>query len=136
MKTLTRSEFNAMLPMWYEAWNRHDLDAVMDLFHDDVVFVHWNGVTVSGKKALREQWKSWFKSGQFQFLEQETFIDELNQKVLFRWALDWPSPMGVYKLKREVRSGLDVLHFQDGKIIKKLTYTRTDVEIDGKRLSV
>ena len=33
-------------------WNNHDLEKVMGLFHDDVVFEYWHGATVSEKKAL------------------------------------------------------------------------------------
>ena len=133
MEKLSRVEFNEILPLWYKAWNTHDLDAVMDLMHEDIVFVHWNGARVIGKARLREKWTQWFKDGGFRFSEEETFIDEINQKVLFRWELDWPSPVEAHAGKREVRSGLDVLHFHERKIIKKLSYTRTDMKIDGKR---
>jgi len=34
----------------------------------------------------------------------------------------------------EIRKGVDIIHFQDGKIINKLTYSKTTVEIDNKRL--
>jgi len=47
--------------------------------------------------------------------------------------LDWPSTEKGQEGKAEKRRGLDVIHFQDGKIIKKLTYSKTTVEIDGQR---
>jgi hypothetical protein len=31
---------------------------------------------------------------------------------------------------------VDVLHFKDGKIIKKLTYSKTSLEIDGKKVKL
>jgi len=31
---------------------------------------------------------------------------------------------------------VDVIHFQDGKIIKKITYSKTSIEIDGKRVQL
>ena len=33
------------------------------------------------------------------------------------------------------RRGIDVLHFKDGKIINKLTYSKTTIDIDGERVS-
>ena len=36
--------------------------------------------------------------------------------------------------KPERRRGVDVLHFHDGNIIKKLTYSKTTLHIDGKRV--
>jgi ketosteroid isomerase-like protein len=34
--------------------------------------------------------------------------------------------------KSERRRGVDVMHFRDGKIIKKYTYSKTTLEIGGK----
>ncbi len=41
-----------------------------------------------------------------------------------------------FKGKPETRKGVDVIHFKDGKIIKKLTYSQTTIEIDDKRISL
>lgn len=51
---------------WLAAWNAHDLDAVLALFHDDVVFTsplagkilpESEGV-LTGKQALRAYWSA------------------------------------------------------------------------------
>jgi hypothetical protein len=41
-------------------------------------------------------------------------------------------------MKESLKSegGVDVLHFQDGKIVKKLTYSKSTIEIDGERISL
>jgi ketosteroid isomerase-like protein len=47
---------------WLEAWNSHDLEAIVSHFTDDVVFtsplavemVDWSDGVVRGKAALRE----------------------------------------------------------------------------------
>jgi hypothetical protein len=52
--------------IWVDAWNRHDVEAVLAHFHDDVVFsspvagrvVPESGGVVRGKAALREYWTS------------------------------------------------------------------------------
>ena len=49
---------------WVRAWNAHDVEAVLELFHDDVLFtslvaarvVPESGGAVRGKAALREYW--------------------------------------------------------------------------------
>ncbi|MUL49510.1 nuclear transport factor 2 family protein [Mycobacterium sp. CBMA293] len=49
---------------WCQAWNAHDVEAVLAHFHDDVVFtspvaariVPESGGVVSGKDALRQYW--------------------------------------------------------------------------------
>lgn len=49
---------------WVEAWNAHDIEAVLEHFHDDVVFtsptaarvVPDGGGVVRGKAALRAYW--------------------------------------------------------------------------------
>lgn len=132
---LSKEDIKRVLNRWNLAWDKHDLDGVMDLFHDDVLFDNWTGGQVKGKENLRKAWAPWFANhGGFRFIEEGTFIDEHEQKVLYRWQLDWPSFERGYEGRSEMRRGVDVLHFRDGKIIKKLTYSKTTVEIDGERV--
>jgi ketosteroid isomerase-like protein len=132
---VSREQIQKALARWQRAWNEHDLDGVMELFHDEVLFVNWTGGKAKGKDNLRRAWAPWFANhGGFRFAEEETFVDEAAQKVLYRWHLAWPSIEKGYEGKLEKRQGVDVLHFRDGKIIEKLTYSKTTVEIDGKRI--
>ena len=132
---LSRKEIKSLLKEWQHAWKNHDLNKVMTFFHEDVFFENWTGAYIKGKNTLRTAWEPWFKNhGDFRFFEEETFIDEEHQKVLYRWVLEWPSNETGFEDKSEIRKGVDVIHFQDGKIINKLTYTKTTIEIDGKRL--
>jgi len=131
---LTRNEIETALKKWNLSWDNHDLDGVMDLFHEKVQFENWTGGRVRGKEALRKAWTTWFDNhGNFRFIEEETFIDENEQKVLYRWQLEWPSIENGQEGRPEKRRGVDVIHFEDGKIINKLTYSKTTIEIDGKR---
>ncbi|MDH4268128.1 MAG: nuclear transport factor 2 family protein [Deltaproteobacteria bacterium] len=132
--TLSNEEIKKALKQWNLAWDNHDLEGVMKLFHDEILFENWTGGKAMGKEVLRKAWTPWFANhGGFRFTEEETFIDEEEQKVLYRWQLEWPSFEKGYEGKPEKRWGVDVLHFQDGKIIKKLTYSKTTIEIDGER---
>lgn len=132
---LSRSEIRDLLTQWNQAWERHDLAGVMQLFHEDVLFENWTGAKIRGRDNLEKAWASWFKNhGGFRFTEEDTFIDEAEQKVLYRWQLEWPSWESGFEGRHEVRRGVDVLHFSDGKIIKKLTYCKTTIEIGGQRI--
>ena len=135
MMTLSREEIKKALAQWNSAWDNHDLDGVMKLFHEEIFFENWTGGRAVGREALRKAWAPWFANhGGFRFCEEDTFIDEKEQKVLYRWELSWPSSEKGYEGKPEKRRGLDVIHFQDGKIIQKLTYVKTTLEIDGQRV--
>jgi ketosteroid isomerase-like protein len=132
---LSRKEIEESLRKWNEAWSKHDLDGVMELFHDEILFENWTGARAEGKEALRQAWADWFAhNGGFRFTEEETFIDEIQQKALYRWQLDWPSFEKGFEGRPETRRGVDVIHFKDGKIIRKLTYSKTTLLIDGKRV--
>ena len=135
--SLSRQKIEDALREWNFAWDKYDLDGVMQLFHDEIMFENWTGGKARGKEALRKAWAPWFANhGGFRFIEEETFIDEKEQKALYRWLLEWPSFEKGYEGKPEKRRGVDVLHFQDGKIIKKLTYSKTTIDIDGERLQL
>lgn len=131
--TLSREEIGNALKEWNRAWERFDLEGVLAFMHEDVLFENWTGAKAAGKSALRKAWQTWFAQGGFRFIEEDTFIDEKEQKILYRWLLEWPclEPAGRGKIER--RRGVDVIHLQDGKIIQKLTYSKTTIEIDGQR---
>ncbi len=117
----------------YEAWNCHDMDEVMSLFHDDIIYISWNGKQVNGKKSLRRAWRSWFNNHSgFKFCEEETFVDKTLQKALFRWLLEWPSKIPGYEGMPGIRKGVEVRHFHEDKIIKKLTYVQSIMSINNK----
>jgi len=135
--SLSREEIRDALKEWNLAWDNHDLEGVMELFHDEAVFENWTGGRATGKESLRKAWTPWFANhGGFRFTEEETFIDEKEQKALYRWQLEWPSLEKGYEGKHEKRRGVDVLHFQDGKIIRKLTYSKTTIEIDREKFAL
>ena len=40
---LSRKEMETALRRWHQAWADHDLDGVMELFHEDILFENWTG---------------------------------------------------------------------------------------------
>ena len=132
---LKREEIIRAMTEWEEHWNAHDIDRVMELFHDEVFFEHWHGARVQGKTKLREAWAPWFMDhGGFRFTLEDLFADEKAQKVLYRWQFEWPSMEKGFEGKPEKRRGVDVIRFEDGLIIEKLTYSKTVLEIDGAKV--
>lgn len=129
---LVKAAMLSAIHTWLKAWDQHSLDGVMALMHDDVVFENWTGEVVQGKQALGRAWAPWFlRHGNFKFIFEDIFIDEDEQKALFQWRLEWPSLEKAFSGKPEIRSGVDVLHFLDGKIYKKYSYSKTTLTIAG-----
>lgn len=131
--SLSRQEIRDAMYRWIQAWDRFDLQGVLSFMHEDVLFENWTGGRAKGKASLRKAWQPWFAQADFRFTEEELFIDEADQKLLFRWTLQWPCPDPTYQDQIETRRGVDVIHLLHGRIINKLTYSKTTVEIDGRR---
>ena len=127
---LSKDEIIKLIQEWLVAWDEYDLDGVMELMHEEVVFENWTGSIVCGKNRLKKTWTSWFiNHGNFKFTVEDLFVDEPEQKVLFQWNLDWPSPEKDHTGNREIRRGVDVIQFLDGKIYRKSSYSKTNNQI-------
>jgi ketosteroid isomerase-like protein len=129
---LSKDEIIKRIREWLIAWDEYDIDRVMEIMHDDVVFENWTDSTISGKNKLKKSWTLWFNNhGNFKFTEEGLFVDEHDQKALFQWKLEWPSLEKHYKGEKEIRRGIDVIHFLDGKIYRKYSYSKTTILIDN-----
>jgi ketosteroid isomerase-like protein len=127
---LSRADILSRFHVWLMAWNEYDLDGVMEFMHEDIVFENWDGSIISGKQSLARSWALWFRHRDFQFIQEDLFIDEEAQKIAFTWHLEWPSPEKKYSGKKEIRRGVDILHLLEGKIDKKNTYSKNTLSID------
>jgi ketosteroid isomerase-like protein len=134
---LTKIEIQNLIREWLIEWDKYNLEGVLEIMHEDVIFENWTGVIICGKKKLRRSWGLWFKNHEhFKFSEEDLFVDEQEQKVLFQWELDWMSLEDKYKGHKEIRKGVDVIHFLDGKITRKSSYSKTTIQIDGNSLAL
>jgi ketosteroid isomerase-like protein len=135
MTVLTRNEIERTIAKWNEAFNAHDLEGVLEWLHDEIYFENWTGGSVKGIESLKTAWAPWFKDhGDFKFTHEDVLIDEAEQKAVTRWCLEWPSTEAGYAGLHETRRGVDVMRFEDGKVIEKLTYSKTTLEIDGRNV--
>jgi ketosteroid isomerase-like protein len=134
---LTKTEILALINEWLEAWDNHDLVGVMFLMDENIVFENWTEDKIVGKKNLQRAWIPWFLNhGNFKFTAEDIFVDAEQQKVLFSWTLEWPSVEKYFKGKNEIRRGVDILHFKNGKILTKNTYSKTTVQIDSEQITL
>jgi len=128
---LSRAEGINSLREWLIAWNEHDLIKVMSFVHENIVFENFTGAIIVGKEHLQKAWTPWFLNhGNFRFTEEEIFFDTDEQKMLLKWRLEWPSAEKLFKGKHEIRRGVDVIHFEDGKVIQKHSYSKTTIQIE------
>jgi len=110
---LRREEIISLLKEWNRAWDRHDLEGVMNLFHEEIIFENWTGGNARGKEALRQAWEPWFRNhGGFRFVEEDLFeedlfIDEAAQKVLYQAARSGCEPLPRRKDSPQIHQGED-----------------------------
>jgi len=106
-----------------EAFNRQDLDAVMDTFTDDCVFDNStprpDGDRFVGQTEVRAFWEKWFAGNPGAIFESEEMI-VLGDRCVVRW---------VYRKVRDGQPwhlrGVDVFRVRDGKIAEKLVYVKS-----------
>jgi ketosteroid isomerase-like protein len=122
--TLRRSELEALVVQFTEAFNREDLDEVMSYFAEDAVYDEFNGKRNRGKAAIRQAFVPQFRGdfGVMRFHTEDMFVDPETGKALIRWLCT---------LERNGRRrgwrGLDILHFANGLLAEKHTYAKTEV---------
>jgi ketosteroid isomerase-like protein len=105
-----------------EAFNRQDLDAVMDTFSDDCVFDNStprpDGERFVGQAAVRAFWEKWFAGNPDAKFESEEMIVS-GDRCTVRW---------VYRKTRDGQPwhlrGVDVFRVRNGKITEKLVYVK------------
>ena len=109
-----------------EAFNREDIDEVMSYFTDDAIYDEFHGGRHLGHAAIREAFIPQFRGdfGRMRFHTEDMFVDAGPErgcgKALIRWLLTF---------EEETRAGgwrgLDILHFEDGRLTEKHTYAKT-----------
>ena len=101
------------------ALNSHDLDAVMALVTDDIVFESTSpapdGTRYEGHEAVRQAWGGLMASTpQARFSVEEQFSVG-SERVIVRWRYDWGDG--------HVR-GVDVIRVRNGQIAESLAYVK------------
>jgi len=105
-----------------DAFNRHDVDAVMALMSQDIVFENTrpapDGERFEGHERIRPFWEQFFaRSPQAHFDAEEIF--GAGDRCVVRWVYSW-----VKEGKRGHVRGVDVFRVQDGRVAEKLSYVK------------
>jgi ketosteroid isomerase-like protein len=101
------------------ALNSHDLDAVLALVTDDIVFESTSpppdGARYEGRDAVRRIWGQMLAATpQARFFVEEQFSDG-SQRAVVRWRYDWGDG--------HVR-GVDLVRVRNGRLAESLAYVK------------
>ncbi len=106
-----------------EAFNRHDVPAMMQLMSEDCLFENTSpapdGTTYSGKEAVTQFWQDFFHQSPQAHIEIEAIFGFKYQCVM-RWQYGWVDGAGQ---KGHVR-GVDIFQVREGLITEKLSYVK------------
>lgn len=118
---MDRQHLTELTNRFIEAFNRNDLDTVMSFFAENAVYDEFNGKKNEGKAAIRAAFTPQFSGafGCMQFLDEDLFIDADSGKVMASWRCTLE-----VKGKPTSWRGLDLLHFQGDKLVRKITYAK------------
>ncbi|HLT46653.1 MAG TPA: nuclear transport factor 2 family protein [Rubricoccaceae bacterium] len=105
-----------------EAFNAHDVDAVMALMTDDCLFDSTrpppDGERVEGQAAVRAYWEAFFaRSPQAHFEAEEVF--GCGDRAVVRWTYRWVRDGQPGRVR-----GVDVFRVRDGKVSEKRSYVK------------
>jgi ketosteroid isomerase-like protein len=106
-----------------EAFNRHDVPAIMALMTDDCVFENTSptpdGERYEGQTAVRGFWEQLFASSpQAHFATEDMFA--AGDRCTGRWRYTWRDSEG----KEGHVCGVDVFRVRGGKVAEKLSYVK------------
>ncbi|MEX0665944.1 MAG: nuclear transport factor 2 family protein [Acidimicrobiia bacterium] len=104
-----------------EAFNRHDVDAVMALMTEDAVFESTSppdGERHEGTEAVRAAWNAFFAASPDARFEGEDVI-AIGDRCVVCWRYTWTDG----GIGQHIR-GVDVLRVRDGKVAEKLAYVK------------
>ena len=125
-QAMKREELVEITRRFLDAFNREDLDDVMEYFADDGIYDEFNGRRNVGKAAIRAAFVPQFTGayGVMRFLDEDLFADAATGKVMASWRCT----LSVHGQPTSWR-GLDLLHFAGGKLVQKLTYAKAKVPL-------
>lgn len=112
----------ATLRAFLEAFNRHDLDAIMTFFADDCVFDAPRGPNPWGRRYAGKDEVRTGLGARFTGIPDVHYGEDRHwlsgDRGVSEWRLTGTTTSGV---RIDVR-GCDLLEFQDGKIVRKDSY--------------
>jgi ketosteroid isomerase-like protein len=111
----------AAVDRFNEAFNRHDVDAVMAAMTDDCVFEDTSppdGGRHAGADAVRAAWVDFFNASPTAHFDAEDVI-ATGDRCVVQWRYSWTDD----GTERHVR-GVDVIRVRDGRVAEKFAYVK------------
>ncbi len=105
-----------------EAFNRHDVDAVMAAMTDDCIFENTNpapdGTVYKGQTEVRAFWERFFRNSPDALFESEE-IFAVGNRCVVRWIYRKTKDGQPWHLR-----GVDIFRVRDGKVAEKPAYVK------------
>lgn len=116
-----RAELTDLTERFVDAFNKMDIDGVVSFFSEDAVYEDSRGGSHSGPAAIREAFTPLVGGamGTISFDAEDLFMEEDTGKVMASWKLNME-----VEGKPVVVRGLDLLHFEGDRLVKKLAYMK------------
>ena len=115
-----RAELDDLATRFVDAFNRQDIDDVMSFFAENAVYEDAYGDSHASLADIRTAFEPVLdgRLGRIHFGADDRFIDADAGKVMDSWRLK----MHIGTDKERTLRGLDLLHFDGGKLVRKITY--------------
>ena len=123
----------ATLAAFGDAWNRHDVDALMSFMHDDCVFEASTGTEACGARHVgreavaRAFAAAWTTVRDAQWANARHFVH--GEFGVSQWTFTGTAPDG----SRIETDGVDVFSFKDGRILVKNAFRKTRPNLPATR---
>lgn len=118
-RVATSDETLAIVEEFNNRFNAHDVDAVMSLMTDDVLFENTSpapdGERYQGQADVRRFWERFFTSSPNAVFETEDIFATADRCVV-RWIYRWSNTDHI--------RGVDVFTVRAGKVAEKLSYVK------------
>jgi len=119
---MTSEETRIVVERFNEAFNRHDVDAIMRCMTPDCVFENTrpapNGTRLAGHAAVRAYWEELFaRSPQARFDTEDVFV--AGDRCVVQWVYHW-----VRDGKASHVRGVDLFRVRDGAVAEKCSYVK------------
>jgi ketosteroid isomerase-like protein len=107
---------------FHDAFNSHDVDAIMALMSEDCVFENTypapDGTRLVGQRDVRAAWQALFRdSPQAMFAIEDAFAS--GDRGVIRWRYSWGDEPGGGHVR-----GVDIFRVRDGRVAEKLSYVK------------
>ncbi len=111
-----------VINLFNEAFNNHDVDAIMNLMTEDCVFENTrpvpDGERIVGQQKVRVFWEMFFtRSPKAHFETEEIFA--AGDRCIVRWIYTW-----IKEGKEGHVRGVDIFKVRDGKVAEKFAYVK------------